>query len=111
MVLREPQEPQTLQKEIISSVKSFLSVIRSHNPNAKILWCWGMLKLHLVPGLIEKGVEEYKAESGDKNVFTLELDSIEELEKTPEEKGSRGHPGYKTHHAAALKIVDFLTKL
>ncbi len=96
---------------IISSVKSFLTVIRSHNPNAKILWCWGMLKLHLVPGLIEKGVEEYKAESGDKNVYTLELEPLDELEKTPEEKGSRGHPGYKTHHAAALKIVDFLTKL
>ena len=51
------------------------------------------------------------AESGDKNVYTLELESLDELEKTPEEKGSRGHPGYKTHHAAALKIVEFLTKL
>lgn len=102
------RQAQGLQEEIVSSVKSFLTVIRSHNPNAKILWCWGMLKLHLVPGLIEKGVEEYKAESGDKNVYTLELDSIEELEKTPEEKGSRGHPGYKTHHAAAIKIVSSL---
>ncbi|MBO7582580.1 MAG: hypothetical protein J6T20_02175 [Treponema sp.] len=93
---------------IISSVKSFLTVIRSHNPNAKILWCWGMLSLQTVPALIQKGVDEYKSESGDKNVYTLELESIEELEKTPEEKGSRGHPGYKTHHAAALKIASSL---
>ena len=109
--LAVPEHVEGPKKEIISAVKNFLTVIRSHNPSAKILWCWGMLKLHLVPGLIEKGVEEYKAESGDKNVFTLELEPLDELEKTPEEKGSRGHPGYKTHHAAALKIVEFLTKL
>ncbi len=106
--LRQAQEP---QKEIIFAVKSFLSVIRSHNPNAKILWCWGLLKLQVVPGLIQKGVEEYKSESGDKNVYTLELESIDELEKTPEEKGSRGHPGMKTHRAAALKIVELISKL
>ncbi|MBR5401130.1 MAG: hypothetical protein IK102_04885 [Treponema sp.] len=106
-----PEALEGLQEEIVSSVKNFLTVIRSHNPSAKILWCWGLLKLHVVPGLIQKGVEEYKAESGDQNVFTLELESLDELEKTPEEKGSRGHPGYKTHHAAALKIVEFLTTL
>ena len=70
-----------------------------------------MLELNVVPDLIQKGVEEYKAQTSDKDVYTLELESIDELEKLPEEKGSRGHPGYKTHHAAALKIVDFLTKL
>ena len=111
VALREPQEPQTLQKEIISSVKSFLSVIRSHNPDAKILWCWGLLKLQVVPGLIEKGVEEYKSESGDKNVYTLELESLDELEKTPQEKGSRGHPGFKTHLTAASKIASSLRKM
>ena len=96
---------------IISSVKSFLTVIRSHNPNAKILWCWGLLKLLTVPALIQKAIEEYKAATGDKNIYTLELESIEKLEKTPEEKGSRGHPGYKTHHAAALKIVELIERL
>ena len=32
-------------------------------------------------------VEEYKAESGDKNVFTLELDSMEDVEKLPQDRG------------------------
>ncbi|MBO4532927.1 MAG: hypothetical protein J5726_04430 [Treponema sp.] len=100
-----------MPEEIISAVKQFLTVIRSHNPDAKILWCWGMLKLHSVPSLIQKAVEEYKAESGDKNVYTLELESLDELEKTPQEKGSRGHPGYKTHQAAASKIVSSLRKM
>ena len=103
--LRQAQEP---QEEIIVAVKSFLSVIRSHNPNAKILWCWGLLKLLTVPALIQKAIEEYKAATGDKNIYTLELESIEELEKTPEEKGSRGHPGFKTHQTAASKIASLL---
>ena len=99
------------QEEIISSVKQFLTVIRAHNPKAKILWCWGMLPLQTVPALIQKGVDEYKTATDDKNVFTLELESLFELEKTPQEKGSRGHPGVKTHQAAASKIVDFISKL
>ena len=106
-----PSLQSKLADEITSAVKSFLTVIRSHNPNAKILWCWGMLKLQVVPGLIQKAVEEYKAESGDKNVYTLELESLDELEKTPQEKGSRGHPGMKTHQAAASKIVASLRSL
>ena len=99
------------QEETISSVKNFLTVIRSHNPSAKILWCWGMLSLQTVPALIQKGVDEYKTATGDQNVYMLELDSLFELEKTPQEKGSRGHPGVKTHQAAATKIVELLNRL
>ena len=98
-------------EEIISSVKQFLTVIRTHNPDAKILWCWGMLPLQTVPALIQKGVDEYKTTTGDTNVFTLELDSLFDLEKTPQEKGSRGHPGFKTHQYAAQKIYTCLSNL
>ena len=106
-----PEPVEGSQKEIISAVKNFLTVIRSHNPNAKILWCWGMLSLQTVPALIQKGVDEYKSESGDNNVYTLELEPLDELEKTPEEKGSRGHPGVKTHQHAASKIASSLRKM
>ena len=108
---RLPEPVEGPQKEVILAVKNFLSVIRTHNPNAKILWCWGMLRLQTVPALIQKGVEEYKAATGDKNVFTLELDSLDELEKTPQEKGSRGHPGLKTHQHAAQKIASLLQRI
>ena len=127
VALREPQGPHDTSgpqdasgvpealegphKEIISSVKQFLTVIRSHNPSAKILWCWGMLPLQTVPALIQKGVDEYKTTTGDQDVYTLELESLFDLEKTPQEKGSRGHPGYKTHQAAAQKIVELLKRL
>jgi lysophospholipase L1-like esterase len=93
---------------IINGVKDFLKAIRRNNPNAIIIWCWGMVKIELVPPLIQYGVEEYKFESGDKKVFTLELDSMEDVEKFEDEKGSRAHPGFKTHKLAANKLCDFI---
>ena len=93
---------------IIEAVKDFLKIIRRNNPNAIIIWCWGMIKLKLVPPLIQVGIEEYIFESQDKKVYTLELDSMEDVEKEDEDKGSRGHPGPKTHKLAALKIIDFI---
>ena len=96
-------------KTIINGVKDFLKVIRKNNPNAVIIWCWGMIKIQLVPPLIQYAVEEYKFESGDKKVYTLELDSMEDVEIFEDEKGSRGHPGFKTHKLAANKLCDFIT--
>ena len=93
---------------IIDGVKDFLKIIRRNNPKAIIIWCWGMIKLKLVPPLILIGVEEYMFESGDEKVYTLELDSMEDVEILDEEKGSRGHPGPKTHRLAAIKLSDFI---
>ena len=96
---------------IVAEAKRFLGEIRKNNPKAKIIWTWGMLPIDIVPGLITKGVEEYKKESGDNAVYTLELESNVALEKCDEDRGSRGHPGPLTHKMAALKIVDFIRGL
>ena len=93
---------------IINSVKDFLKIIRKNNPKAIIIWCWGMVKHLLVPPLIQYGVEEYIFESGDKNVYTLELDYMDEIETNEDDKGSRAHPGFKTHKIASEKLCDFI---
>ncbi len=98
-------------KAIIAEAKRFLDVIRRYNPNAKIIWTWGMISIDIVPALIQKGIEEYKKESGDKKVYALELESMEVLEKSDEDKGSRGHPGPLTHKKAAERIFDFISSL
>lgn len=49
--------------------------------------------------------------SGDMNVYALELESMDDIEKNPEDKGSRGHPGPLTHKKAAEKIYDFIKTL
>ena len=89
-------------------VKEFLALIRKHNPSAKIVWVWGMIKLKTLPPYILKGIDEFKNENSDSNVFALELDAMEDVEKNDEDKGSRGHPGPKTHKLAAEKLTAFL---
>ena len=96
---------------IVAEAKRFLGEIRKNNPDAKIIWTWGMIPIDVVPALIQKGVQEYIKESGDKNVYPLELESMKKLEKCDEDKGSRGHPGFLTHKKAAERIFDFIKTL
>lgn len=98
-------------KAIISETKRFLDDIRRHNPHAKIIWTWGMLPLSVVPDLIQKGIKEYMSESADMKVYPLELESMENIEKAIEDKGSREHPGLLSHRKAAEKIFDFISSL
>ena len=70
-----------------------------------------MLSLDVVPPLIQKGIKEYISATGDVNVYPLELESMDEIEKNPEDKGSRGHPGLPTHRKAADKIYEFIKGL
>lgn len=93
---------------IISTAKNFLKTIRKHNPKAAIIWSYGMLQLDVFPPLLQNAIEQYKSETGDNKVFLLKLNSIEEAEKSPFDKGSRGHPGPATHTQAALKLSDFI---
>lgn len=96
------------KKEIYEGIKKFLYQIRKNNPSAKILWVWGMLKLDKIPAILQNAMEDYKKESGDQNVFSLELDAMEDVENHLLDKGSRWHPGPKTHELAAKKISQNL---
>ena len=98
-------------KAIISEVKRFLGEIRRYNASAKIIWTWGMIPIDIVPALIQQGIKEYIQESGDTHVYPLELDGMDKLEKSDEDKGSRGHPGPVTHKKAAEKLYEFIKKL
>ena len=70
-----------------------------------------MLSLDIVPALIQTGIKEYIKETSDMNVYPLELEGMDKLEKTEEDKGSRGHPGLITHRKAAERIYDFIKTL
>lgn len=90
---------------------AFLKLIREKNPRAKILWVWGMLSIDKIPAVLSKAIESYKAESKDSNVYSFELQGMEKLEVSEDDKGSRGHPGPATHKASAKAIVEFIKKL
>lgn len=98
-------------KVLTSGAYDFLKVIRKNNPDAQIVWCWGMLKLDRSPAYIRAGIEKYMSETGDARVHALELPDMGELEVLPGDKGSRGHPGPKTHAVAAEKLIELIKTL
>lgn len=93
---------------IVQKAKNFLSLIRKHNKNAQIIWCYGMIKLKFIPECLNTAIKQWKKETGDSKIHLLELDSMEDVEKNYEDKGSRGHPGKKVHGLAAEKLEKLI---
>ena len=93
---------------IVQRAKNFLSLIRKHNKNAQIIWCYGMIKLKFIPECLKTAIKQWKKETGDSKIHLLELDSMEDVEKNYEDKGSRGHPGKKVHKLAAEKLKKLI---
>ena len=96
---------------IVQRAKNFLSLIRKHNKNAQIIWCYGMIKLKFIPECLNTAIKQWKKETGDNKIHLLELDSMEDVEKNYEDKGSRGHPGKKVHKLAAEKLKKLIENL
>lgn len=97
-------------EKILTGIKNFLSEIRINNPDAKIIWATGFMQIPEVMEFIYKGIEQYRIISGDKNIFTLEFESMDS-EVEEEDKGSRGHPGPKTHRLATEKLCQVIKAL
>lgn len=88
--------------EYKDSYKAFLKEVRELNPNAYILCVLGMMEHNMYP-YVEKACEEYKAETGDKNISSLHL-----TEQNVAEDGfaANWHPTAKTHSKASAAVVQ-----
>lgn len=93
--------PQDAER-LIGNAVDFYKKVRRSNPQAAIVWCYGMLGDWLMP-LLQTALERYKAESGDKRAYLLPLPNT-----TQETVGARQHPGVKAHQAAAEVLTAFL---
>lgn len=98
------------EKKLGEGVKSFLRSLRKNNPSAKIIWVWGMIETPEVTAIIQKYAKEFIEETSDKNIYTLELESMA-CEADEEDRGSRGHPGPKTHALAAARLSGFIKSI
>ncbi len=87
------------------AVKDFLRTLRECNPNAKIIWCYGMLGINLQLELCG-AVGEYVAETGDRGVSYLQLPNTDDSNV-----GSRCHPGYLCHKQAAEVLSKYIKSL
>ena len=92
-------------QKIADAVQSFLTLVREKNPQAALVWCIGMLGSRILP-LLQQGVKQYKAATGDERAYLLELP-----ETTPETVGARQHPGVENHRQAADVLTKFLKEI
>lgn len=83
----------------------FLKELRRYNPASKLVWVYGMLGDPLRPQL-ERAVEQFRLETGDRSAYYLPLPAV-----TEETMGSRQHPGYLCHQAAAEVTAEFLRSI
>ncbi|MCR5106547.1 MAG: SGNH/GDSL hydrolase family protein [Lachnospiraceae bacterium] len=88
-----------------NAVISFIKLLRKHNPSSHILWAYGMLGYDLsLP--IAMAVSDYRRETGDDNVFYLQLPNTKE-----DSYGAHMHPGVKSHKLASEVLYDYLKSL
>ncbi len=92
-------------QKVADGVQSFLTLAREKNPQAALVWCIGMLGSRIAP-VLRQGVEQYRAASGDRRAFFLELP-----EATAETMGARQHPGAACHRQAAEVLTSFLKRV
>ena len=96
--------PEDLER-VKAAAKAFLYLLRRNNPEAYIIWAYGMLGDALA-GVLGEVIEKYREESGDTRVEYLPLPAT-----TPETTGARFHPGAAAHRAAAEVIVRRIKEL
>ncbi len=83
----------------------FLRIIRNNNPDAHIIWAYGMLGNGFSP-VIQGAIKQFTEQTGDGKVYFLELPDI-----TAETVGSRQHPGEKSHRMAADALIALIKSL
>lgn len=96
------------KEDLVSIQKAmgdFLAKLRKYNPDAYLIWGFGMLGTGLWE-TVKEGVELYKKQSGDQKVMSLLLPDT-----TEETFGARQHPGVKVHEAASKVLAEKINEL
>ena len=86
------------------ALERFLALVREKNPDALIVWAYGMLGFEMEPYIL-KAFEKRKA-AGDSRVLYFRMPAME-----PGEEGSRDHPGYPIHRRAAEAVAAYMGRV
>lgn len=92
-------------KKFRDAVYNFVAMLRNYNPDAYILWSYGMIGRGLLP-YIEDAVLSYAYEHKDSRVSVQLLPDIKD-----EWIGANNHPGIEAHTAAAKTLIERLTEI
>ena len=85
-----------------AAAKNFIGEIRRRNPQALIIWCYGMFLTGCMD-LFRSAVEEFRAENRDDKVRFIELSPMDDTTA-----GAQKHPGPLCHKEAADLISEVL---
>ncbi|OPG97466.1 GDSL family lipase [Chryseobacterium mucoviscidosis] len=85
-----------------NAVTRFLTLLRKNNPEAKLVWAYGMLGFPMLPA-IYRAVDAYTKQSGDTKVSVIQLPNT-----TEETVGARSHPGELSHRRTADVLAAYL---
>ncbi len=94
------------QAEYSAAYTEFLKTIREKNPDAKILCTLGVMGDRLFPS-VQKAVDDYSAETGDKNISTMKFD----VQDPADGYSADWHPSITTHDKAAEKLTAEIKSL
>ena len=76
-------------------------MVRKHNPNAKIIWAYGLMVKHYTE-FLKKAVEE--AQADDDKVYFVPMT----IQNAEDGTGPQGHPSVKTHEKAGAEFAAVL---
>ncbi len=99
--LTNPAQKRAFRQKVHEDAKAFLENVRRLNPEAKVLWVYGMCGRPLENEI--RGAVEKLQEAGDSKMHYLRVPRVRE-----EEIGSRQHPGAPSHRKVALAIIHYL---
>ncbi len=88
------------------AIVNFLVKLRRCNPQAHIVWAYGIIGIPMMPA-IYRAFEEYRKNSCDARVSIFQLPIVSE----PKEEGSRSHPGALAHERMAKQLTAYLKKI
>ncbi len=94
------------QEEYAAEYVNFIKTIREKNPDAKILCTLGVMGDRLFE-YVQKAADDYTAETGDKNVYTMKFD----VQSPDDGYSADWHPSITTHDKAAAKLSEEIKKI
>lgn len=96
---------QTDVEKFQNALKDFLYILRECNPDAYIIWCYGMVGIPLqIP--ICGAIEDYIKATEDRRVSYLQMPDTDDTNV-----GSRKHPGYLCHKQASQVLSSYIRQL
>ena len=93
--------------KVSDAIADFMTMVRRNNPNAYIIWAFGMIETGL-SNMVRASVKKYCEVLGDNRAEYLALPATSD-----ETMGSRCHPGRKNHEQAAKVLserIDILVR-